>query len=73
MVKLLRGAVAYAASQGAQIVEGYPVDPPAGQRISGGTEGYMGLASRSQGRVRGGRAAVREARDHAVHMPGLIV
>ena len=45
MVKLLRGAVAYAASQGAQIVEGYPVDPPAGERISGGMEGYMGLAS----------------------------
>ena len=45
MIKLLRGAVAYAASQGAQIVEGYPVDPPAGERISGGMEGYMGLAS----------------------------
>jgi GNAT superfamily N-acetyltransferase len=45
MVKLLRGAVAYAASQGAQMVEGYPVDPPAGGRISGGTGGYMGLAS----------------------------
>ena len=45
MIKLLRGAVAYAASQGAQIVEGYPVDPPAGERVSGGMEGYMGLAS----------------------------
>ena len=45
MVKLLRGAVAYAASQGAQIVEGYPVDPPDGERVSGGMEGYMGLAS----------------------------
>ena len=45
MVKLLRGAVTYAASQGAQIVEGYPVDPPAGERVSGGTESYMGLAS----------------------------
>jgi len=45
LVKLLRGAVAYAASQGAQIIEGYPVDPPEGERVSGGTEGYMGLAS----------------------------
>jgi len=45
MVKLLRGAVAYAASQGAQIVEGYPADPPAGQRVSGSAAGYMGLAS----------------------------
>ncbi len=45
MVKLLQGAVAYAASQGAQIVEGYPVDPAEDHRVSGGSEGYMGLAS----------------------------
>jgi hypothetical protein len=45
MIKLLRGAVAYTASQGAQIVERYPVDPPAGQHISGGMEDTMGLAS----------------------------
>ncbi|MCX6030467.1 MAG: GNAT family N-acetyltransferase [Chloroflexi bacterium] len=45
MVRLLQGAVAYAASQGAQIVEGYPVDPDEGHRVSGGSEGYMGLAS----------------------------
>lgn len=45
MVRLLEGAVAYAAAHGAQIVEAYPVDPPAGQRVSGGSEGYMGLAS----------------------------
>ena len=45
MVKLLRGAAAYAASQGAQIIKGYPVDPPAGQRVSGGSAGYMGLSS----------------------------
>ena len=41
MVKLLRGAVAYAASQGAQLIEGYPVDPSEGERVSGGMEGYM--------------------------------
>lgn len=29
-VRLLRAAVEYAASQGAQIVEGYPLDPPEG-------------------------------------------
>lgn len=45
MASLLRGAVAYAARQGATIVEGYPVDPPAGARVSGGTEGYVGFAS----------------------------
>ena len=45
MVQLLAGAVAYAAAQGAQIIEGYPIDPPADHRVSGGSEGYMGLAS----------------------------
>ena len=44
MVELLRGAVAHAASQGAQVVEGYPVDP--GEiRVDGGSAGFMGLAS----------------------------
>jgi hypothetical protein len=44
MVALLQGAVAYAASQGAQIVEGYPVDPGEA-RVDGGSTGFMGLAS----------------------------
>jgi GNAT superfamily N-acetyltransferase len=44
MVKLLLGAVAHAAENGAQIVEGYPVDP-GGERVSGGSTGYMGLVS----------------------------
>jgi GNAT superfamily N-acetyltransferase len=63
MVKLLAGAVAYAASQGAQIVEGYPVDPPEGQRVSGGSEGYMGLAStfRKAGFVEVARPSERRA------------
>jgi GNAT superfamily N-acetyltransferase len=44
MVEILRGAVAYAARQGARIVEAYPVDP--GDRmVEGGTQGYMGLVS----------------------------
>jgi GNAT superfamily N-acetyltransferase len=42
MVELVRGAVAYAARQGAQIVEAYPVDP-GNRTVHGGTEGYMGL------------------------------
>ena len=63
MVKLLRGAVAYAASQGARIVEGYPVDPPEGERVSGGMEGYMGLAStfRKAGFVEVARPSERRA------------
>ena len=63
MVRLLQGAVAYAASQGAQIVEGYPVDPPAGQRVSGGAEGYMGLTSafRKAGFVEVARPSERRA------------
>ncbi len=44
MVRLLEGAVAYAASQGAQVVEGYPSDP-GDARVNGGSEGFMGLES----------------------------
>ena len=44
MVRLLQGAVGYAAANGAQIVEGYPVDP-GDERVSGGSTAYMGLAS----------------------------
>ncbi|PKO21630.1 MAG: GNAT family N-acetyltransferase [Chloroflexi bacterium HGW-Chloroflexi-1] len=44
MVRLLQGAVAYAIEQGARIVEGYPVDPGE-KRVSGETEGFMGLAA----------------------------
>jgi GNAT superfamily N-acetyltransferase len=44
MVALLRGAVAYAVSQGAQIVEGYPVDPGE-ERVDGGSTGFVGLIS----------------------------
>jgi GNAT superfamily N-acetyltransferase len=43
-VKLLRAAVEYAAASGAQIVEGYPVDPGAG-RVDGGSSGFVGLVS----------------------------
>jgi len=42
-VELLRAAVAYAGSQGARIVEGYPVEPPAGKVPD--TFVYTGLAS----------------------------
>ena len=45
---LLEGAVAYAASQGAKIVEGYPIDLEApqlqGQNLNS-YSGYMGIAS----------------------------
>ena len=44
MVRLLQGAVGYAAANGAQIVEGYPVDP-GDERVSGGSSGFMGLVS----------------------------
>jgi GNAT superfamily N-acetyltransferase len=44
MVDLVRGAVDYAARQGARIVEAYPVDP-GGRTVSGSSEGYMGLVS----------------------------
>jgi GNAT superfamily N-acetyltransferase len=62
MVELLRGAVAYAAQQGARIVEAYPVDP--GERtVHGSTEGYMGLISafRRAGFVEVARRSPRQA------------
>ena len=45
MVDLLRGVVSYAASRGASIVEGYPIDPEEGREVQGGVTGFMGMAS----------------------------
>jgi GNAT superfamily N-acetyltransferase len=62
MVALVRGAVAYARSNGAQFVEGYPIDMQspklAGQKL-GGCSGYMGIAAafRKNGFVEVGRAS----------------
>ena len=48
VTRLLAGAVAYAVSQGAKIIEGYPIDMQAeqlqGKRLTG-FSGYMGIAS----------------------------
>jgi GNAT superfamily N-acetyltransferase len=62
MVDLLRGAVTYAAQQGAHIVEAYPVDPRNGM-VPGGTVGYMGLVSafRRVGFVEVARPSQRQA------------
>jgi GNAT superfamily N-acetyltransferase len=62
MVDLLRGAVAYAAQQGAHIVEAYPVEPSSGT-VPGGTVGYMGLISafRRAGFVEVARPSQRQA------------
>ena len=62
MPELLRGAVTYAAQQGARIVEAYPVDP-SGRIVPGGTEGYMGLIStfRRAGFVEVARRSPRQA------------
>jgi len=43
MVRLLRAAVDYAGSQGAKIVEGYPME--ADRLMPGGTKAYVGVAS----------------------------
>jgi GNAT superfamily N-acetyltransferase len=62
MLALLRGALAYAKSQGATIVEGYPTDLQApklaGHKLTGAS-GYMGIASafRAAGFVEVGRAS----------------
>ena len=42
LLPLLRGAVAYAAGQGAQVIEAYPVE--AGEKRKPPTSSYMGLA-----------------------------
>jgi GNAT superfamily N-acetyltransferase len=62
MVEILRGAVAYAAQQGARIVEAYPVDP-GDQIVHSGTQGYMGLVSafRCAGFVEVARRSPRQA------------
>ncbi len=46
-LELLRAAVEYAGSHGAEVVEGYPVDPPrdANGRVQPPTYGYMGNVS----------------------------
>jgi GNAT superfamily N-acetyltransferase len=48
MAELLRGAVAYAKQNGAQVIESYPLDlqshQPAGQKLPG-FNSYMGIAS----------------------------
>jgi GNAT superfamily N-acetyltransferase len=62
MAELLRGAVTYAAQQGARIVEAYPVDP-SGRVVPAGTEGFMGLISafRRAGFVEVARPSQRQA------------
>jgi GNAT superfamily N-acetyltransferase len=62
MVDLLAGAVAYAAGQGAQVVEGYPVDP-GDQRLNPGLQAYTGLLSafRKAGFVEMARGGARHA------------
>jgi GNAT superfamily N-acetyltransferase len=62
MVELLRGAVTYAAQEGAQVVEAYPVDASGGP-VRSGTEGYMGLISafRRAGFVEVARPSPRHA------------
>jgi len=62
MKALIQGAVAYAQSAGAKIVEGYPIDMQApklvGQKLSG-CGGYMGIAAafRETGFIEIGRAS----------------
>ena len=66
MVRLLQGAVGYAAANGAQIVEGYPVDP-GDEQVGGGSIGFHGAGVRlPQSRIRRSRPAERAAGHHAI-------
>jgi GNAT superfamily N-acetyltransferase len=65
-VEMLRAAASYAKSQGATIVEGYPHEPGA-ERMAAAfawTGIRVGLSRR---RIRGSRAPLAEAADHATH------
>lgn len=62
MVRLLQGAVRYAAGRGAQVVEGYPMDldsPKLAGKTLSGCSGYMGIVSafRAAGFVAVGQAS----------------
>jgi GNAT superfamily N-acetyltransferase len=66
---LLDGAVAYAASRGAPVVEAYPVDPPAGTRIDT-TMAFVGTRAMFE---KAGFAKVGETDAVASKLPRIVV
>jgi GNAT superfamily N-acetyltransferase len=58
-VKLLRAAVAYAASQGATTIEGYPVEPEQSYRFMGAPAVFEQAGFHKAGMAKNGRPIVR--------------
>ena len=58
-VKLLRAAVSYAISQGAKIIEGYPVEPNKSYRFMGSPSIFEQAGFREVGTAKNGRRIVR--------------
>lgn len=58
-VKLLQAAVAYAISQGATVIEGYPVEPNQSYRFMGSPAVFEQAGFREVAKAKNGRAIVR--------------
>lgn len=58
-LKLLQAAVSYAVSQGARIIEGYPVEPDQSYRFMGSPAVFEQAGFREVGRAKNGRQIVR--------------
>lgn len=59
LVKLLQAAVTYAISQGATIIEGYPVEPDQSYRFMGSPSVFEQVGFREVGIAKNGRRIVR--------------
>jgi GNAT superfamily N-acetyltransferase len=58
-LNLLQAAVQYALSQGATIIEGYPVEPDKSYRFMGSPSTFAQAGFREAGRAKNGRSIVR--------------
>jgi GNAT superfamily N-acetyltransferase len=58
-VKLLQAAVTYAVSQGATVIEGYPVEPDQSYRFMGSPSVFAQAGFREAGMAKNGRRIVR--------------
>jgi len=67
-VKLLQAAVSYAISQGATIIEGYPVEPDQSYRFMGSPSVFEQAGFYEVGMAKNGRRIVRYVADERKHL-----